>query len=363
MRSSALALPSHNVDWRMVLAGLWTSMSLALLTPAMAADPVPATAGPQPLMEVKETAQDGGVVEEGTVVHFRFTVANRGEGDLLIQRVKPSCGCTVAKWEPMIKAGAEAAIEGEMNTEYFRGAVTKHLTVFSNDPNRPQLELTITARVNPLVEIKPGNAAMLAVDDKPATHEFTLERTGGKPMQIVRVVANAPYIKAESTPLPGEGRYKVTVTATTDTPAGRNVIPVTVQTDLPKGAMRMLMVTVDRGIVTVPPMVFYGILPPKLQAPMQAAISLSRHSGPFHVTEATADDPKLQVKLETVREGAEYRVTVTYPGGCGLVRKTLTIKTDDPKQQVITIPIQAVIQEPQVAGQDKPVEIRAGGTF
>ena len=48
-----------------------------------------------------------------------------------------------------------------------------------------------------------------------------------------------------------------------------------------------------------------------------------------------------------MRAGAEYRVTVTYTGGwdtTGLRRQMLTVTTDDPKQPVIEIPVQAAIQ-------------------
>lgn len=331
-------------------AALWATPSWAL--------PGASAGGPRPVIEMPATSQDGGTVEEGTVAQFRFAVANRGQVDLEITQVKPSCGCTVSKWDHTVKPGAQAVIEAHMNTEYFRGSVAKHLTVISNDPARPQVELTITARVMPLVNIQPGTAALLSVDDKPVTQEFTLERNGGRPMKIVQVIPNAPYLKAESTPLPGEGRYKLTVTATTDTPFGRSTVPLVVRTDLQKGGMLTFVLTVDRGIVTVPPMVFYGLLPHDLKAPAQATVTLGRLSPAFHVMGVAVDDPRLKTKVETVREGAEYRVIVTYAGGweTGMKRQTLTILTDDPKQPEINIPIQAVVQA-DVAGTP-PVVVR-----
>ena len=47
-----------------------------------------------------------------------------------------------------------------------------------------------------------------------------------------------------------------------------------------------------------------------------------------------------------MRDGAEYRVTVTYAGGWDATtqRHTLSVTTDDPKQPVIEIPVQAAIQ-------------------
>jgi hypothetical protein len=321
-------------------------LATALFLPAASADPATAVPTTRPVIEVRELEKDGGTVEEGSIVKIQFKVVNRGKADLQIERVKPDCGCSVAHWEKLIKPGAEGAIEVEVHTDYFRGSVTKHLTVFSNDPLQPELRLAVSAHVTPLVDVTPGTVAMVAVDEAPATQEFTLQRAGGHPLKIVEVIPNAPYLRTEVTPLPGPGSYKLKVTATMDTPPGRNVVPVVVKTDMPRANMLTLIMTVDRGIVTVPPMVFFGILPKELKTPSVAAVTISRRSGSFHITEAKLDDPKLEAKLETLREGTEYRVTVTYAGGWdqGFARKTLTLTTDDPKQPVLTIPVQAVVQ-------------------
>jgi hypothetical protein len=330
-------------------------LPLALAAPSNAVE----EGAMRPVLEVQEKSQDGGVVEEGTVVKYRFVIVNRGQADLQVPQVKTSCGCSVARWEKVIKPGQEGAIEAEMHTEFFRGPVSKYLTVFSNDPERPQVQLGITARVTPLVEIKPATVAMVSVDDQPVTHEFTIERNGSQPMQILQVTNTASYLKSEVTPLPGEGRYRLKVTVSPEVPMGRTVLPIVVKTDLQKAPNRTLTLMLDRGIVTTPPMVFWGILPPELKSPMQGAITLTRRSGSFHVTGVAVDDEKLQAKLETVRDGSEYRITVTYAGGwdTGLVKKTLTVTTDDPKQPVIDIPVQAVIQQ---SGQ-QPINRVTGG--
>src|SRR5438876_10047337 len=105
---------------------------------------------------------------------------------------------------------------------------------------------------------------MLSVADKPVTCEFTLERSGGHPMKIVSIIPNASYLTAEATPLRGEGRYKLTVTASPEAPYGRTTVPLVVKTDVEKAGMLTLVLTVDRGIVTTPPVLFYGQLPAKM---------------------------------------------------------------------------------------------------
>jgi hypothetical protein len=326
----------------LIAIGIVTGLCVGLLAPAAEAEAV----GPRPVIEVRETHQDGGVVEEGTVVPFRFEVANRGQADLELTQVKSSCGCAVTKWDRVIRPGAQGSIEVKMDTVYFRGPVNKHLTVFSNDPDRPQVELTIGAHLLPLVKISPGPAALLTVEDHPVTQEFTLERSGGQPMEIVQVIPNAAYVKAGTTPLPGPGRHKLTITAGPEAPLGRSTVTVVVWTDLPKGGMLTFFVTVDRGIAAFPPTVFFGIVPHEMETPRQAAVTILRNSIPFHVKSVVVSDPHLSSKLETVRDGAEYRVTVTYTGGWdpGRSVRTLTVTTDDPKQPVIEIPIHAVVR-------------------
>lgn len=285
-------------------------------------------------------------MEEGTVVKYRFTVVNRGQTDLEIPQVKPSCGCSVVRWDKRIKPGKEAAIEAEMDTLNFHGRLAKHLTIVSNDPERPRLELTISAQVTPLVQISPRSPVQLAVDEQPVTREFTLERTGGHSMKVLQVTPTASYLKTELVPLPGEGRYKLTVTATPEAPIGRSLAVVVVRTDVPKKPEQRLALIVHRGIVTMPPSVFWSIPASGKSTPLQSSVTISRQAGRFHVTGVTSDDPKLQGKLESIREGAEYRLTVTYSGNWepGPARKTLTVTTDDPEQPVLKIPIQAVIQ-------------------
>jgi hypothetical protein len=129
---------------------------------------------------------------------------------------------------------------------------------------------------------------------------------------------------------------------------GRSPSPVLVQTDLPKAGNVTLTLIVDRGIVTTPPMVYWSIPPGELKAPVSGAVTILRQQSTFHVKSVAVDDPKLQTRLETVRDGQEYRVTVTYAGGWteDRVQKTLTVTTDDAKQPELKIPVLGTVQRP-----------------
>jgi hypothetical protein len=83
---------------------LSVGFATALLAPTGAAEVEAAARGP--VLAVPEHSQDGGTVEQGTVVRYRFTVANHGQVDLELKQVKPSCGCTV------LRAGGPAPGKG-----------------------------------------------------------------------------------------------------------------------------------------------------------------------------------------------------------------------------------------------------------
>jgi uncharacterized protein DUF1573 len=340
--------------WRPVL-GVTLGLLAGPVGPVRAAEPGAAAPAPAKaagaVIEVRQTTQDAGTVEQGTLLKYRFRVANRGQANLELTQVKPSCGCTVPKWDRVIAPGKKGVIEAEVNTTHFSGPIMKRLTVISNDPAHPQLDLTLTARITPLVEVKPGLLALLSMDDQPVTQEFTLERPGGRPMQIRQVVTDAPYLRAETTPLPGKGRYKITVTATTETPLGHSILTAVVRTDLEKAPTPTLIVQVERGIVFMPPMLYWSLTGGAVQMPVRGEVTVRRRKRPFHITGVSVDDPKLETQLETVQEGQEYRVLVTYNGGWEgpVVRKTLTVTTDDAKQPEFKIPVQAMLPPPTAA--------------
>ncbi|HEY4788009.1 MAG TPA: DUF1573 domain-containing protein [Bacteroidales bacterium] len=86
-----------------------------------------------PYMYFREDEQDHGKVKQGDTVFATFLVQNRGKSDLLIKRVSPSCGCTVAKYEEKpIAPGKYGSIKLIFATHGREGRVSKSATVYSN---------------------------------------------------------------------------------------------------------------------------------------------------------------------------------------------------------------------------------------
>jgi hypothetical protein len=321
-------------------------VAVAWLAFPAAAEPE-STVAPAPLMEARETAQDGGTVEQTSIVKYRFLIANRGQADLELQRVETSCGCTVPKWDRIIPPGKEGLVEAILDTTIFRGPIAKTLTVHTNDPSQRQIKLTMTATVTPLVLVTPGEVALFSLEDQPVTHQFTVARPSGGSLKVLEVVTSQPYLKTQVTPLAGGNRYQLVVTATPDTPMGRTTVPVVVKTDLPGPGTRTITLILERGIVAMPPRIYWSWTGGEVKPPVRTSVLISRQKRPFRVTGATVDDPKLEAEVRTLREGEEYRVILTYTGGWagGTIRRALTVTTDDPKQPEIRIPVEATLPQ------------------
>jgi hypothetical protein len=81
--------------------------------------------------------QNLGSINKGAVVEISWKFKNTGDKPLIIQDVRPGCGCTVAEkpTEP-IAPGAEGVIRAKYDSENGSGTIHKEMTVLANNKNR-----------------------------------------------------------------------------------------------------------------------------------------------------------------------------------------------------------------------------------
>ena len=95
------------------------------------------------------TEHDFGQVQEGEKVAHVFEVMNTGKADLLLQSVKPSCGCTTPKYDKKpIRPGKKATIEVVFDTKSRPGKQRKTVMVVTNT-EPPNTVLFFTCEVIP----------------------------------------------------------------------------------------------------------------------------------------------------------------------------------------------------------------------
>ncbi len=138
-------------------AVLATTGSLLLVAPVHAA----------PRAVMVEPIKDFEVVPQGEHIKHAFEIRNEGDETLAITDVRPACGCTVAKFDKEIPPGGVGRINADVDTISFNGIIAKSISVYTNDPENPRLELVVKADVRPYIAIDPGFARFSYVRGEP----------------------------------------------------------------------------------------------------------------------------------------------------------------------------------------------------
>lgn len=107
-----------------------------------------------------EEVHDFGTIPEGPNAEVEFTFKNTGKEPVIIQQVRPSCGCTTPTWskEPVLP-GKTGTIKASYATQGRPNGFTKGITVVSNAGTQV---LTIKGNVEPLpTGSVPSNKSMI----------------------------------------------------------------------------------------------------------------------------------------------------------------------------------------------------------
>lgn len=115
----------------------------------------------QPKIEAIKGFHDFGTVVEGQVVSTNFEIINNGSGDLKIERVNASCGCTAAvPTKNVLKPGEKTNIKVDFNSSGRFGPQEKFVYVMSNDPINKELKLSFKCVVVDKSVAKEANAKL-----------------------------------------------------------------------------------------------------------------------------------------------------------------------------------------------------------
>ncbi|MDR2301822.1 MAG: DUF1573 domain-containing protein [Deltaproteobacteria bacterium] len=103
----------------------------------------------RPVIVMTETEYVAGDVDPSSTVTHEFVVKNEGDGDLVISKVVPGCGCTVTSFTSFLPPGAvgKVTLSVDIYAEWAGHDVKKSAVVMSNDPVNPDIRVTIRTRV------------------------------------------------------------------------------------------------------------------------------------------------------------------------------------------------------------------------
>jgi len=155
-----------------------------------------------PKIEFEQTVYDFGKTSQVATVSGVFKFRNAGDGVLKVESLKPSCGCTVAELKPdTLPPGETGELAFTLHLGQVKAQFDKRIMVKSNDPQTPEVSLSIKADYTPLYDLSPMTLAPnLAFGVNDAAQFTTLTRTDGRPLRLVRLVASKPWITATVEP-------------------------------------------------------------------------------------------------------------------------------------------------------------------
>jgi len=96
----------------------------------------------------RETKFDFGKAKQKTKVEHIYKFSNTGKSDLIIYKIKSSCGCTTVNPEKkVIKPGESSSLKAIFNTGGRQNRQTKYIDVYTNDPDKHHIKLRLTGIV------------------------------------------------------------------------------------------------------------------------------------------------------------------------------------------------------------------------
>ncbi len=152
--------------------------------------PKPSQAG-VPAIVVENPVHDFGDMGPGGRDNCEFRFKNTGTGELVIDRIQSTCGCTVPELKKKEYApGEEGVVKVAFHASSVKTRDVKHLYIISNDPENPRTEITITAEVVVKVEIAPQNAELRLDRDNAGMPDLTVKGLDDRAFSIRQVIVS-----------------------------------------------------------------------------------------------------------------------------------------------------------------------------
>jgi len=258
-------------------------------------------------------------------------------------------------------------VTASLDTSHYKGPIRKSVSVTTNDSGQSPIVLTLKVDVVSVIDVTPTDAPRLqgkVGELRPV--ELTVSAVDGKPFDVLRVETDATLAvsvrpapgaslppvtgrtkkRAKDTPLAtGSSRYLATLTPTENAAVGQFISTVTLVTNHPKAERIPLRATL---LVTGP----LAVSPERLFVRSNAAarvqhVKVVKPEGgePLKILGTESNDPDFTASVTSVRDGREYDIAIAYKGkpGRGAVNVRITVKTNEPKQGAIVIPITGFI--------------------
>jgi len=320
---------------------------------------LPAAAGAEAQKAVfPEMRFDFGKTMHGSVVEHDFWVKNEGSAVLRIVKVNMTSPLLVTRMPRELAPGGEGMIRFKLDTAALRGAFKGQISVFLDDPDLPEADLSFEGLVIPPVEISPLPAFFVSgLRGKGASASLEIINHEPEPLRILKIEHASERFTTDLETIERGQRYKLTSILKPGGHGGRKMEPITLRTS--SEAQPALEISANtylhERIYTFPDSVDLGAIPISQIRKNPGALSIlaqtlmvyQEDGSDFRATLGT-DLPTLNLKWERGPKGDRYQATISLDPNkveVGFLSGLLLIHTNDPALPKLTVPISGRILE------------------
>ncbi len=340
---------------------LWIVLA-AMGRPGLAAD----DAAAKPVLHLADSEFNWGKAFRGEQLEHEFIVENKGNATLVIESLKPNCGCmsvqNEADYKRKLEPGEKTKIVLHIDTRILEpGFVKNKFTEVITNATADENQLTIVGEIEELLKITPSHPTVDVIRGGPPGAPpviFGMEATGGRKVKIQGLSAQKGILSVTLRELQKETKFEVSLRPTLKdlkTVFQSEDLETNLDVDGRSIPFRLQVAVQVKDRIEVEPSLSVYFFRFETAAAGQAGAAKAMHTleltslgGPSHkfkVTGVVVKDKVFAATVDTLEEGKRYRLNVTLERspkeGERFLKDTIELTTDDPEVPTIKIPASA----------------------
>ena len=192
----------------------------------------------QPNILFEERVYDFGIAGPDQKITHTFKFTNTGSLPLKIERVSTSCACAAVLLSAReIPSGSQGSVRAIFEPRRYKDKQEDIITVYSNDPEKPEIDLTIKGVIKRDVAVVPQGINFSNIKKgQPASARVRLLELSADPLVIFKIQANEKYMKVSTSRFREENSRGINIDLTLkpEVPDGTFIEVITLHTNVKK---------------------------------------------------------------------------------------------------------------------------------
>jgi len=255
----------------------------------------------------------------------------------------------VAQYDEVIPPGQVGYVNIEILGEKVHGTFNKTATIHSNDPEHPQMTISLAGQILHYVDIEPSDRIYLrGMYGEQVMKEITV--TSNEKKKDFKITGMSSNIDDKITykAMPGAepGVYTIRLFKNPKLPALNTWGSLTINCNSEHTPEKIVQINVNtRGSIVVQPSTinFGSITNDVISAPpgqgLEKAVTIFKVNGDFNIRDVKFSSSYYKADIEPLEDGKKYKVTVSFrpPVHKSSYVDEMVINTDDPQEPSVRV--------------------------